>query len=127
MTLKRGMIFLTLIFLSSVFVSAQNFFDYGGTGFIAGLCDRWGDIFEFFVLFIVFFVASRWAVGHRQKGDVLSVAVALALSFGLVRWESLRGFSLVCGLGDTLGSVFGGFLGFILLLVLLFAFFALAK
>ncbi len=141
--IKRGVPIFLFFLVFSLFASAQNFFDYGydsgygsgsgfffgpgGFGFIASLCDRWGDIFEFFVFLVIFFVVSRWAVGERPKGNELSAAIALALSFGLVRWESFTGFSLVCGLGDTLGGVFGGFLGIVLLLILIVGFFALAK
>ncbi len=137
--LKRSILVLLFLSLFASLASAQNFFDYGydygpgfgfgsgGFGFISGLCDQFGDIFEFFVLFIIFFVVSHWAFQGRSKSNVIGVAIAFALSFGIVRWESFSGFSLVCGLGDTLGGLFGGFIGIILLLILIFAFFALAK
>jgi len=137
MICKRGSLVLLVMVLLITLVSAQHFFDYGydsgigsfggGFGFISGLCDRWGDIFEFFVLFIIFFVLSHWAFGKRGKSEFLGVALAFALALGIVRWESFSGVSLVCGLGDTLGGLFGGFAGIALLVILILSFFALAK
>lgn len=138
--IKRGWLLLLLLLLLLLHsASAQRFFDQGsffdggigfgpgGTGFIASLCDRYGDWFEFFVFFIIFFVISHWTFKGRPKSDALSAAIAFALSFALIRWETFTGNSLVCGLGDTLGGLYGGFVGIVLLLIIIFAFFALAK
>lgn len=139
---KRGMFILLALSLLATLVSAQRFFDPGfgpggsgpgsfgpgGFGFISSLCDNYGDWFEFFILFAIFYViVAHWAFKDRPKSNVVGVAVGLALALAIIRWESYRGFSLVCGLGDTLGGLFGGFVGIVLLLIIIFGFFALAR
>ena len=67
MDMKKAVMFLVLVGLFASLVSAQHFFDYGytfgrdslsggGFGFISGLCDSYGEWFEFFIFFVVFFV-----------------------------------------------------------------------
>ena len=136
MILQKAVIILILLSFLTPFVSAQHFFDYGygsgfgftsGGGFFDNLCLQYGEFFEFFVLFVIFFVLGHWAFKGRSKHELLAVVLSFALSFGLVRWESRTGFSLVCGFGDLFGGVLGGFLGLLILLLIIFVFFALAR
>ncbi len=143
MDIKKLVIFVFVFILLISLVSAQRFFDYGygapgyygggflnfglGTGFIDSLCTQYGDWFEFFVLLIIFFVIGKWAFGSRPKSDLLAVAIAVALSLGVTRWGSRSGFSLVCGIGDVFGGAFGGISLIVLLFLIIWGFFALAR
>jgi len=134
---KKAVMFFVFIALLPLVLAQTHFFDYGygypgfgttgGFGFISQLCDSYGEWFEFFVLFVIFFVFGHWAFKGRSKSDVLALVVALALAFGLVRWETRSGFSLVCGLGDVLGGLFGGFIGLFFILLIILGFFAVLK
>jgi len=142
MLIKKVVIGLLIISILPFVFAQTRFFDYGygypgfgfgtGTGFggfISNLCDTYAEWFEFFVLFVVFFVFGHWAFKSptRTKSDVLAVVVAFALALGLVRWEARTGVSLVCGLGDTLGGLFGGFIGLIFILLIIVGLFAVLK
>ena len=130
---------LFLLSLVASLASAQHFFDYGysypgygygsgfGFGFFSNLCNQYAEWFEFFVLFVVFFVAAHWAFKGRSKSDVLAAVIGFALAIGIVRWESFTGFSLVCGFGDLFSGLFGGFLGIFVLLLIILIFFAFAR
>jgi len=138
---KKVVFLICLVLLSLIpLVSGQTrFFDYGysgggtglgtgsGFGFISGLCDNYGEWFEFFIFFIIFFVVGHWAFEKRGKSDILAGVIAFALAIGLVRWQGFSGFSLVCGLGDTLGGLFGGFFGIIILVGIILLFFWMLK
>lgn len=131
---KRLLFYLVILCLFSVFVSAQtHYFDYGysgssygdgGFGFLSSVCDNYGDMVDFFVYFIIFFVLGHWVFGQRSKGNILSVVISFALAFTLVRSQSFFGFSLLCGegmfgYGNPFGSLFGGFAGLLFIVIII--------
>ena len=120
MDLKKVVLFLVLISLFAVFVYGQVAFrDVGyqnypfGAGFFGfgfspldSLCLNYSWLVDFLVLFLIFYFVAHQTFGKNryQKGDMASLAIALALSFGLARYFAFRG-GLVCG---VLSGGFGG-------------------
>ena len=136
---KKAVIWFVFLSLLPFVAGQTHFFDYGygspgfgvgggfNFGFISALCDTYAEWFEFFVLFVAFFVFGHWAFKGRGKSDVLAVVVAFALALGIVRWETRSGLSLVCGLGDIFGGLFGGFIGLFFILIIVLLLFAVLK
>lgn len=139
MNLKKVVLFLVVISLFVVFVNGQVAFrDVGyqaypwGTGLFGfgfnpldSLCLNYSWLVDFIILFIIFyFVAHQtFSKDKYKKGDLASLAIALALSFGLARWAAFRG-GLICGIlsGGVGVSPFGNIFGLLILLGLVFLF-----
>ena len=139
MNLKKAVLFIILISLFSFIVYGQVAFrDVGyqtapwgmgwfGFGFnsLDSLCLGYSWLVDFVVLFLIFyFIAHQtFSKDRYKKGDVASLAIAIALSFGLARWAAFRG-GLVCGIlsGGFGGGAFGNIFGLLILLGLVFIF-----
>jgi len=140
MNLKKAVLFLVLISLFSFItygqvafrdVGYQSYpfgtspFGFGIFGYnpLDSLCFNYSWLVDFVVLFLIFYFIAHQTFGKNtyKKGDIASLAVALALSFGLARWAAFRG-GLVCGIlsGGFGGAAFGNIFGLLVLLGLVF-------
>ncbi|MEK6934773.1 MAG: hypothetical protein AABW46_02745 [Nanoarchaeota archaeon] len=134
MNLKKAVIYLTFLSLFSIFVYAQPAFrDVGydaypfGIGFFGGfnplddVCFNYSWLVDFVVFFIFFYFVAHQVFGKQtyKKGDLGSLAVAFALSFGLSRWAASRGGGFLCGILSG-GFGFGGLFGLLILLLVVF-------